>query len=133
MRRFEDKAYRVQRAALQEACVTVGLTEGMKDLLEKDKETDLATSGEVYIEDARKTNALAKMSRYETSLERSLFKTLHELERRQAARQGKEVPVPLAVDIDVSGAEPEALHITPPGWEPQAVEEPLQRPSNAAD
>jgi hypothetical protein len=97
------------------------------------KETDLATSGEVYIHDAGKANALATLSRYETSIERSVFKALHELERRQALRQGKEVPVPLAVDIDVSGTEPEASRITPAREEQHAVEEPLERPGNAAD
>ena len=55
--------------------------------------------------DARKENALTKLSRYETAMERSLYKALHELQRLQAARQGKEVPVPVAVDIDVSAME----------------------------
>lgn len=89
------------------------VSDSTTDFFRSQKETDLATSGEVYINDARGTNAPEKLSRYETSIERSFFKTLHELERRQALRQGKEVPVPLAVDIDVSGAQPEALRITP--------------------
>jgi hypothetical protein len=46
---------------------------------------------------------LAKVTRYETTLERSLFKTLHELERRQATRTGQTVPLPLAVDVNLSG------------------------------
>jgi hypothetical protein len=69
------------------------------------QESDLATCGEAFIRDSRKENALAKLSRYETSMARSLFRTLHELQRLQAARKGKEVPVPLAVDIDVTGVE----------------------------
>jgi hypothetical protein len=68
------------------------------------QESDLATCGEAFIVDSGKENALAKLSRYETSMTRSLFRTLHELQRLQAARKGKDVPVPFAVDIDVSGA-----------------------------
>lgn len=39
--------------------------------------------------------------RYEVTLERSLFRTLHELERLQAHRSGAEVPVPAVVDLTV--------------------------------
>jgi len=48
------------------------------------------------------TLTLEKLSRYETTLERSLFKALHELERRQAARDGQTVPLPVAVDVNLS-------------------------------
>jgi hypothetical protein len=50
------------------------------------------------------TLTLEKVSRYETTLERSLFKALHELERRQASRDGQTVPLPVAVDVNLSGA-----------------------------
>jgi len=42
------------------------------------------------------------LSRYEVTLERSLYKALHELQRLQAARHGKAVPPPRAVDVEVS-------------------------------
>jgi hypothetical protein len=64
------------------------------------------TYGEAFIVDTKRENSLAKLSRHETSIDRSFYKALHELERMQAARQGKEVPLPLAVDVDVSGIEP---------------------------
>ena len=41
--------------------------------------------------------------RYETMLERGIYKALHELQRIQAARAGEKPPIPLAVDFDVSG------------------------------
>lgn len=41
-----------------------------------------------------------RVVRYEAHLERSLFRTLHELDRRRAARAGG--PPPLAVDLDVT-------------------------------
>jgi len=64
-------------------------------------------SGIAFLRDSHHEEALAKLSRYETSIERSLYKALHELERLQAGRQGKDVQLPLAVDIDVSGAVPQ--------------------------
>jgi len=45
---------------------------------------------------------IANLNRYETSLERRLYKALHELERVQMARKGEKSPAPLAIDIDVS-------------------------------
>jgi len=45
---------------------------------------------------------LQLISRYEATLERSLYKALHELQRLQAAREGQAVPLPESVDIEVS-------------------------------
>jgi len=45
---------------------------------------------------------LEKVSRYEAALERSLFRTIHELRRLQAARDGVALPPPAAVDVDLS-------------------------------
>ncbi|MFC1972100.1 hypothetical protein ACFLVE_01675 [Chloroflexota bacterium] len=42
------------------------------------------------------------MNRYETALERQLYKALHELERIQGIRQGRNVPAPIAIDLDIS-------------------------------
>ncbi len=42
------------------------------------------------------------LSRYETTLERSLYKALHELQRLQAARDGGFVPAPAVADVEVS-------------------------------
>ena len=69
------------------------------------QESNIATLGEAFVRDSREENAFAKLSRYETSLERSLFRAHHELQRLQAGRQGKHVPLPVAVDVDLSGIE----------------------------
>lgn len=50
-----------------------------------------------------------RLLRYESSLERSFFRTLHELERIQRRRLGEAVDAPKVVDVDVRteiGAEP---------------------------
>jgi len=45
---------------------------------------------------------LQLISRYEATLERSLYKALHELQRLQAAREGQAVLLPQMVDLEVS-------------------------------
>ncbi len=59
--------------------------------------------GMAFIRDANSANAFSKLSRYETTMERGLYKALHEVQRLQTARAAGSVPPPLAVDIDVSG------------------------------
>ena len=49
---------------------------------------------------------LSVLSRYEVSLERSLYRALHELQRLQALRDGRAVPPPAVVDVDVSVSGP---------------------------
>ena len=55
---------------------------------------------------AEKHNGLSKLSRYDVAHERSFYRALHELERVQARRNGRQVPPPAVVDIDVAGTPP---------------------------
>ena len=72
--------------------------------MEAMQDAETATLGRTFIRDADKGNAFSKLSRYETTLERSVYKALHELQRLQAARRTEgNVPPPVAVDLDVSG------------------------------
>ncbi|MDP9437354.1 MAG: hypothetical protein M3P49_01175 [Actinomycetota bacterium] len=74
--------------------------------MEAKRDAETATLGRTFIRDADKTNAFSKLSRYETAIERSLYKALHELQRLQAARRaggGGNVSPPVAIDVDVSG------------------------------
>ena len=48
---------------------------------------------------------MSNLSRCEASIEHSIFKSIHERQRLQAARRGKDVPLPFAVDVDLSGNE----------------------------
>jgi hypothetical protein len=52
-----------------------------------------------------RNNLVDRILRYETTIERSIFKSLHELERIQAKRKGEVVNSPVAVDVDVSRKE----------------------------
>lgn len=49
-------------------------------------------------------DSIEKILRYETTIERSLYKALHELERLQAKRSGKDTPVPAVVDVNVDSS-----------------------------
>ncbi len=46
------------------------------------------------------------IGRYETTLERGLYRALHELQRLQATRLGRDVAPPAVVDIQVSSGQP---------------------------
>ena len=45
---------------------------------------------------------IEKLTRYETTIERSIYKALHELQRIQATRMGEIPPAPMVVDVDIS-------------------------------
>jgi hypothetical protein len=47
-------------------------------------------------------SVLGTVTRYESNLERSFFRTLHEIQRLQAARSGAVVPLPAALDVDLT-------------------------------
>jgi hypothetical protein len=72
--------------------------------MEAKQDAETATLGRTFIRDAGKANAFSNLSRYETAIERSLYKALYELQRLQAARRAEgNVQPPVAVDVDVSG------------------------------
>jgi len=47
--------------------------------------------GRAFIHDSKTEGALIRLSHYEASMERGLFRSLHELQRLQAARAGKAI------------------------------------------
>jgi len=61
------------------------------------------TLGEALSYDFANNDTYGKLIRYETSIEKGIYKALHELERLQARRNGEKVPLPIALDVDVSG------------------------------
>lgn len=50
------------------------------------------------------TDVYDKLGRYESRTERALYRAYHELERLQTERRGREVPPPVVVDVQMSGA-----------------------------
>lgn len=56
--------------------------------------------GEAIGYDFANYDTYGKFIRYEASIERGLYRALHELQRLQAMRNGQSVPAPVAVDVD---------------------------------
>lgn len=48
--------------------------------------------------------SIENILRYETTIERSIFRALHELERIQAKRNGKDTPIPAVVDVNLDSS-----------------------------
>ena len=62
--------------------------------MRSEQEAETATLGRTYARDANGANVFSKLSRYETTIERGLYKALHELQRLQAARGAGSGPPP---------------------------------------
>jgi hypothetical protein len=64
-------------------------------------EDGTTTLGRAYFNDCRGLGAFTKLARDERRIERSFYSALHELQRLQAARAGRTVPVPVVADVNV--------------------------------
>jgi hypothetical protein len=56
------------------------------------------------IKNTLSNETIENILRYEITIERGIFRALHELERLQAKRNGKEVELPSVLDISVGGS-----------------------------
>ena len=77
--------------------------ESSRRVYSRNKRQEPVSLWEALEYDFRNRQTLDKFMRYETHIERGMYKALHELQRLQAARSGERVPAPLVVDVDVSG------------------------------
>jgi hypothetical protein len=62
----------------------------------------------------RKRDTLASLNRYEVTLERAMYRALHELERQQARRRGEAVSVPAVLDVSLSSSSENTLQADGP-------------------
>jgi hypothetical protein len=81
-----------------------------RELDEYIRDPYMSKLGLAFIRDANGANAFSKLSRYETAIERHLYRALHELERRQATRRGAAVTPPQVLDVEVSGIPEDTGH-----------------------
>jgi hypothetical protein len=56
----------------------------------------------ILANDVNSVTSSQSFSRYETMIERKLYRAMHELERLQRKRLGEDVPPPLAINMDLS-------------------------------
>jgi len=72
-----------------------------KEMIEHNTK-DKKTFGAALSYDFANYDSYGKFTRYETSLEKGIYKALHELQRIQAVRFGEKLPAPIVVDVDIS-------------------------------
>lgn len=60
----------------------------------------IAIEGRAFRDESNTGAGFGVLSRYETTIERQFFRTLHELQRLQASRKGVNVPPPAMVEVD---------------------------------
>ncbi len=107
--RIISSTWRLQRLGRVEAGIFAFELSEVR-AIRSDSDIDTAMLGLSFIRDGNSANAFSKLSRYETTLERSPCKALHELQRLQATRgAGGNVSPPVAVDVNVSGISREEL------------------------
>jgi len=74
-----------------------------RQMMEDDRKDSFGTSprslGSALSYDFANRDTYGKLIRYEVSIERGIYRALHELQRLQAARNGEAVTTPLAIDI----------------------------------
>jgi len=78
---------------------------GEKEMIEHDIDDVFGSDknfGAALSSDFENYDSYGKFTRYETSLERGIYKALHELQRIQAARAGEKLSAPVAIDVDIS-------------------------------
>lgn len=78
---------------------------GEKEMIECDIEDVFGSNknfGSALSHDFANYDSYGKFTRYETSLERGIYRALHELQRIQATRAGEKMPAPVVVDVDIS-------------------------------
>lgn len=71
-----------------------------------EEEDEYALSKHEFSDTFRRSggNHMQILSRYESGIEKSFYKAIHELQRVQAMRMGQAVMMPIALDISLDGA-----------------------------
>lgn len=75
-----------------------------REMIEHDTQNE-KNFGAALSYDFANYDSYGKFTRYETCLERGIYKALHELQRLQAQRNGQQVAPPVMIDVDVNSKE----------------------------
>jgi hypothetical protein len=79
----------------------IAADEGRQRLAERQQQCEMKIDRLIHGRMLLEPDVLDKVARYEGALERSLYRTLHELQRLQASQSGVAVPLPAVVDVDM--------------------------------
>jgi len=78
---------------------------GEKEMIEHDMSDPFGSDknfGSALSSDFAKSDSYGKFTRYETCLEKGIYKALHELQRQQTIRKVGKTTIPTTADIDIS-------------------------------
>jgi hypothetical protein len=80
------------------------LLETLQEAYKEEKQDNPLTYevGLAFSDGVSGADVLSKLARYDASLDRALYRAMHELQRLQAARKGANVSAPAALDVNVS-------------------------------
>lgn len=95
--RIVSGVWRLRRALSVEATAMEYYTNSSSSLFEDNPEQKAIT-------DSFNNELVEKIIRYETTIERSIYKALHELERMQSKRNGKATPLPNVLDVNLDSS-----------------------------
>jgi len=91
------RALRVERQYLEQQP-----SEGKGNLLGHLKRDVTEAFGTLKRTELGNITAWMNLTRYETTIEKQIYKALHELQRIQSEKRGERPPLPIAVDVDIS-------------------------------
>jgi len=95
--RIISSIWRLKRALkVESALMSYEYEDGLHDWNGKPRDERLACKDMLVGKDNE------MVLRYETTIERQIYRALHELIRLQGARKGEKPPAPVAVDVDVN-------------------------------
>jgi hypothetical protein len=114
-------AWRLQRLRAVETSLFNLRMRTLKPDMEREfsKITETERLAFIFRDDTRNSGAIANLSRYETRIERSFYKALHELQRLQASRPPVTDPVESAPDPATTEPDPVTIENAPPPAEPE--------------
>ncbi len=99
--RIASSAWRLKRAIRVERHFLKGEYKNCRDEHDFRRREDYESWNLVVHQQLGERHGWLNLVRYETTLERQIYKALHELQRLQSARRGEQPPLPVAVDMDV--------------------------------
>jgi hypothetical protein len=99
-RRYVDSP--ANRELIRQKAQTQEMARQRRDQAEAIMMSKQGILGQAFLKTSGDKDAFSKLSRYESTIERSLYKALHELQRLQAKRQGQAIAPPLAIDVELS-------------------------------
>lgn len=95
--RIVSGVWRLRRVLSVEATAMEYYTMSSSSLFEENPEQKAIT-------DSFNNDLVEKIIRYETTIERNIYKGLHELERMQSRRNGNTTPLPSVLDVNLDSS-----------------------------